>query len=65
MENGDTKEKFVIKTVALSDKQKLKLQSNQFPPQKVGLISRHPLNAGKKWVEANEREALESGLGLC
>jgi hypothetical protein len=58
MENGETKEKLVIKKVALSDKQKLALHPHQLK-QKVALISRYPLNAGKIWIEANEREALD------
>jgi hypothetical protein len=65
VKKGETKEKFVIKTVPLTDYQKLELRfcvdishlSN--PIQKVALISRYPLNAGKRWVDENEREALE------
>jgi hypothetical protein len=64
MRNGETKEKFVIKTAALTDKQKRALHDScdllgyPIQPQKVAFISRHPLNAGKRWVEANEQEAL-------
>jgi hypothetical protein len=57
MENGGTKEKLVVKKLGLSDKQKLALHP-QFK-QKVALISRYPLNAGKEWIGANEREALD------
>jgi hypothetical protein len=61
MENGETKEKLVIKNVALSDKQKLAMQAYEYPFQLqiMTLISRYPFNAGKKWIEANEREALD------
>jgi hypothetical protein len=59
MENGETKEKLEIKKLPLSDKQKLALRPYHLLEQKVALISRYPLNAGKRWVEANEQEALD------
>jgi hypothetical protein len=55
MENGKTEEKLMIKKMALSEKQQLQVQSQQ----KVALISRYPLNAGKQWIEANEQETLD------
>jgi hypothetical protein len=58
MENGKTKEKLVIKKMALSDKQKVTLRPHQLE-QKMVLISRYPLNVDKHWIEANEREALD------
>jgi predicted AAA+ superfamily ATPase len=58
VENGETKEKLVIKKMALSDKQKLTLRPHQLK-QKMALISRYPMNAVCNWIEANEQEALE------
>jgi hypothetical protein len=53
MENGQTKEKLVIKKVA-SHKKPLSYQLEQ----KMMLILRYPLGAGKQWIEAHEREVL-------
>jgi hypothetical protein len=50
MENGDTKEKLVIKKVATTR------HTNR---QQMVLISRYPLAAGKHWIEANEQEAID------
>jgi hypothetical protein len=49
VENGETKEKLVIKKVATS---------KPTNGQKMVLISRYPLAAGKHWIEANEWEAI-------
>jgi hypothetical protein len=59
MENRETKEKLVVKKMALSDKQKRAIRQAYPMEQKVALISRYPLNVVKHWVEANEREALD------
>jgi hypothetical protein len=48
MENGETNEKLIIKKVA-----------SHMVGQKEALISRYPLEADKRWVEANEKEAVE------
>jgi hypothetical protein len=57
IENGETKEKLVIKTVD-SHKVKVELAKYQIK-QKMVLISRYPSNVGKKWIEENEKEAAE------
>jgi hypothetical protein len=51
IKNGETKEKLVMKKV---DSQKMALEK-----YKMVLISRYPLNAGKKWITDNEKEAVE------
>jgi hypothetical protein len=51
MENGETKEKLVIKKVATTG-------SGPTYGQTMALISRYPLTAGKRWIEAHEREAM-------
>jgi hypothetical protein len=53
--NGETKEKLVIKNV---DSHKMALEKYSIPLKMV-LISRYPSNAGKKWIEQNEKEAVE------
>jgi hypothetical protein len=55
MENGETKEKLVIKKMA---SHKVTLWADQLG-QRMALISRYPSNANVKWIEANETEALE------
>jgi hypothetical protein len=49
VENGETKEKLVIKKVATSE------PTNH---QEMALMSRYPLAAGKRWIDENEREAI-------
>jgi hypothetical protein len=52
MENATSKEMLVIKKVELSgvwDRRH----------QKMALVSRYPMGAGKQWIEANERETME------
>jgi hypothetical protein len=56
MQNEETREKLVIKTVEALQQD---FEFRAIQPQKLALISRYPLNAGKEWVEANEREALD------
>jgi hypothetical protein len=53
MENGETREKLVIKKVATTG-----IGPTNTNGQKMALISRYPLAAGKRWIEANEREAI-------
>jgi hypothetical protein len=55
MENGETKEKLVAKKLASHN---VALRSDQVE-QKMALISRYPLKTGKKWIEANEKEAVD------
>jgi hypothetical protein len=50
MENGETKEKLVVKKVTTSE---------PINHQQMVLISRYPLTASKRWIEANEREAID------
>jgi hypothetical protein len=52
MQNGETKEKLVIKKVTTTRTGPTNLQT-------MALISRYPLAAGKHWIEANEREAVD------
>jgi hypothetical protein len=56
MENGETKEKLVIKKVATSEHRAFYYPARN---EEMALISRYPLGAGKRWIEANEREALD------
>jgi hypothetical protein len=49
-ENGETKEKMVIKKVG---------PTVRVYQQTMALISRYPLGADKRWIEANEREVLD------
>jgi hypothetical protein len=58
MQNGETKEKLVIKKGKFLDKQKWSLETYRLLGL-VALISRYPLNASKQWIEANEKEALD------
>jgi hypothetical protein len=53
IENGETKEKLVIKKVATTGSG----PTNTYD-QQMALISRYPLGADKQWIEANEREAI-------
>jgi hypothetical protein len=55
MQNGETKEKLVIKNMDACATANVPSKSSQ---QKMVLISRYPSNAGKKWIVANEAEAL-------
>jgi hypothetical protein len=50
MENKDTKEKLVVKKTELS---------GNTTYQKIVLISRYSLDAGKQWIEANEQEVMD------
>jgi hypothetical protein len=45
LDNGQTNERLVIKTIDI-----------QFYPYKVVLISRYPTGANQEWIEANEQE---------
>jgi hypothetical protein len=54
MENGKTKETLVVKTMAFH-----RVALRPYKGQKMALISRYPSNSENKWIEANEKEAME------